>query len=317
MSLVLSLMAASIAILVKQWLHEYTDLTSSQVEEHVHIRQYRFGGYRRWRVSTIMKLLPLLLQISLLLFFIGLAVLLWTVSIPVTTFVMAPTVVWLIFWLSTIALPSVYGDCPYKSAESAIFFALVQQMKSSAHSVLQLLSKWLSPLESPYLFEWSIHYLFYYELGSPPSRFKKVFWTLLAKFKRLIQTLLKKTKQRYDNWRKREKELVKKNVPASAQQVMRDANDILMDERVHSIAICLSGQALGTNHHLLALFAQAVGCSEETLNRHHFQSPDWQDSKWARPLIVATVDAFRNSHISFRDGLRTSGEEVSSRISCS
>ena len=128
-SLTLALMSASVGILVKQWLQEYSDLMSNQVTEHVCIRQYRFQALRAWHVSAIMKLLPLLLQVSLFLFFIGLSVLLWTVSTPVAAVVTAPMLVWLVFWGASIILPSIYGNCPYKSAESAIFFTLIQWMK--------------------------------------------------------------------------------------------------------------------------------------------------------------------------------------------
>ena len=116
-------------LLIKQWLREYSASTSSQVYESVCIRQYRLDGYNRWRVSMFMRLLPFLLQLSLLLFFIGMLILLWTASAAVTGVVGVLVLLWFACWMSTIILPTVYSSCPYKSAEAWAFFALIQFIK--------------------------------------------------------------------------------------------------------------------------------------------------------------------------------------------
>lgn len=143
-SLALSLISASVAILVKQWLQEHTSSMPESAWSRIRVRHFRFQGFRRWRVSTIAKVLPLLLQISLLLFFVGLSVLLWTVSFLVSAVVTVPMIIWLIFWLMSILFPSVYPNCPYLSAESIIFFTIVQQIKSILCPLLRSLSTSIS-----------------------------------------------------------------------------------------------------------------------------------------------------------------------------
>ncbi|KAJ3556450.1 hypothetical protein NM688_g2021 [Phlebia brevispora] len=71
-SLVLSLISASLGMLVKQWLREYLKGRYSSPQERIRVRHYRWEGLYRWRVFEIAAALPILLQIALILFFIGL-----------------------------------------------------------------------------------------------------------------------------------------------------------------------------------------------------------------------------------------------------
>lgn len=238
-SLTFSLISASGAILAKQWFQEYTSLTSSEMTEHVCIRQYRFQALNTWRVSMIMKLLPLFLQVSLFLFFIGLLVLLWTVNMAVAVFITIPVVLWLVFWLTSMVLPSLYGDCPYKSAESIIFFTLVQQLKTSLSPVIR--SLWLRVIQIRPL-KW---------LDMP------------------LQTLLRKMRRPYSSWREREKDIVREHMDELTEQTMRCADGILMDERVlaHSIYFYVqSPDPDQVTRRLLGLFQEAADCSEEQLS---------------------------------------------------
>ncbi|KAI0760272.1 hypothetical protein C8Q74DRAFT_1207864, partial [Fomes fomentarius] len=57
-SLIFSLSAASLGILVKQWLNEYNDGLSGTSRQIARIRQYRLDNLHRWRVGTIVALLP-------------------------------------------------------------------------------------------------------------------------------------------------------------------------------------------------------------------------------------------------------------------
>lgn len=63
-SLVCSLAAASMAILVKQWLAQYTYGLSGTSRDSARLRQYRDDGLLRWKVAKIIMLLPMLLQVA-------------------------------------------------------------------------------------------------------------------------------------------------------------------------------------------------------------------------------------------------------------
>ncbi|KAF8915690.1 hypothetical protein CPB85DRAFT_1217315, partial [Mucidula mucida] len=71
-SLAASLVVALAAVLVKQWLHHYTSLPSGTPGTRSHVRQYRFMGLEKWRVSVIIGLLPIIMHASLALFLAGL-----------------------------------------------------------------------------------------------------------------------------------------------------------------------------------------------------------------------------------------------------
>ncbi|KAF9024720.1 hypothetical protein BDZ89DRAFT_954465, partial [Hymenopellis radicata] len=72
-SLTTSLVVALAAVLVKQWLHRYTTFRSGTPGLRSHVRQFRFMGLEKWRVLIIIGMLPIIMHISLLLFFTGLA----------------------------------------------------------------------------------------------------------------------------------------------------------------------------------------------------------------------------------------------------
>ncbi|KAF4580280.1 hypothetical protein EYR40_003214 [Pleurotus pulmonarius] len=73
-SLTLSLSTALFAVLARQWLHQYTAITSGTSRDRSLIRQYRFDGLMKWRVLVLIGVLPVLLHIALGLFLVGLIV---------------------------------------------------------------------------------------------------------------------------------------------------------------------------------------------------------------------------------------------------
>lgn len=112
-------------ILVKQWLNQYTDQLSDPSREAARLRQFRHDGLLKWKVPGIISLLPFILQVALALFFGALVQLLWhlqdTVALVATVFVAAI----LLFCVITLILPSVFVDCPYRSAQAQESFVVV------------------------------------------------------------------------------------------------------------------------------------------------------------------------------------------------
>ncbi len=90
-SLILSLSAASVGIMVKQWLNQYSSCLSGSSQHIARLRQHRLNSLLKWRVGRIIAFLPILLQMGAVLFFAGLLVLLWalhhTVAIVASTLV--------------------------------------------------------------------------------------------------------------------------------------------------------------------------------------------------------------------------------------
>ncbi|KAK0209891.1 hypothetical protein IW262DRAFT_1231194, partial [Armillaria fumosa] len=71
-SLTLSLITAFIAVVVKQWLHQYsTAIPDSSPRDRARIRQSRHAAFGTWQVPMIIGLLPVLMHASLGLFLAG------------------------------------------------------------------------------------------------------------------------------------------------------------------------------------------------------------------------------------------------------
>ncbi|KAK7043866.1 hypothetical protein VNI00_008032 [Paramarasmius palmivorus] len=78
-SLVLSLTSGLFGLLCKQWLREHQrDTPTRTPQEALALRQLRRDSFEKWGVSTFLSTLPILLEIALLFFFVGLLDLLWT-----------------------------------------------------------------------------------------------------------------------------------------------------------------------------------------------------------------------------------------------
>ncbi|KAL1717940.1 hypothetical protein EV715DRAFT_202060 [Schizophyllum commune] len=77
-SLALSLSAALMSVLIKQWLQAYSSNVFGTPRKQALVRQFRLIGVERWNVPLIVGLLPMLLHLSLLLFFVGLSLYLFT-----------------------------------------------------------------------------------------------------------------------------------------------------------------------------------------------------------------------------------------------
>ncbi|KAI0698853.1 hypothetical protein C8Q76DRAFT_587081, partial [Earliella scabrosa] len=114
-SLICSLSAASIGIMVKQWLNEYSAGLSGSSRQTARLRQQRFKSLTRWRVAWIVAILPVLLQIALALFLSGLLVLLWSLNNVVAGVASALIGVLFIVTSGSIILPSLQRDCCYIS----------------------------------------------------------------------------------------------------------------------------------------------------------------------------------------------------------
>lgn len=114
-SLLLSLASASFGILVKQWLREYLAIDYAAPRERLRARQYRYPAMEDWKVFEIAAFLPLLLQLSLGLFFIGLCFFTAAVhqSIGRTT---APLVCAWVFLLFMMTIAPLFSPrCPFKT----------------------------------------------------------------------------------------------------------------------------------------------------------------------------------------------------------
>ena len=100
-SLICSLAAASISILVKQWLNQYASGMASVSPEIARVRQFRYDSLKKWRVEDLMMLLPILLQGAVVLLLLGLILFLSQLKYNAVTYAAAALIVVLLFFLLT------------------------------------------------------------------------------------------------------------------------------------------------------------------------------------------------------------------------
>ncbi|TRM67314.1 hypothetical protein BD626DRAFT_564286 [Schizophyllum amplum] len=130
-SLALSLSAALMAVLVKQWLQAYNSNVSGTPKHQALVRQFRLLGVERWNVPLIVGLLPMLLHLSLLLFFVGLS--LYVIALDTTIAAVVIGIAATAYSLFIVAniLPMVDCQCPYKSPLSQLVYISLQYILNS------------------------------------------------------------------------------------------------------------------------------------------------------------------------------------------
>jgi hypothetical protein len=139
-SLIFSLMTASFGILVKQWLREYLAVTNPSPQARLRIRHFRYPELQRWKVIEIAAVLPLLQQLSLALFFLGLCYFTESVHSSIGRTTLPLVAGWAFCFVTVTILPLIFPRCPYKTT-------LLKRLLVSLHGLLALslrrLSWWL------------------------------------------------------------------------------------------------------------------------------------------------------------------------------
>ncbi|KAJ6516697.1 hypothetical protein C8R47DRAFT_402692 [Mycena vitilis] len=134
-SLGLSLTCALIATLLEQWARDFlhrADIRSAPVVR-ARVFSFLYYGLKRFKMHTVVEIIPLLLHISLVLFFVGLVAFLVPVNVALTAVVgVILATVTIIYGILTL-LPLVHLDCPYRTPLSGGLWSLRQGMKTVLH----------------------------------------------------------------------------------------------------------------------------------------------------------------------------------------
>jgi hypothetical protein len=116
-SLGVMILAAFIAMLIKSWVREFDRglRAMSLPEQRAKTREFRYLGMERWKLPEMVGILPFLIQISLLLFAIGLVIFLFHISKPscgVTTIIFG---VGIFYYAMTTSISVVVTSSPFRS----------------------------------------------------------------------------------------------------------------------------------------------------------------------------------------------------------
>ncbi|EJD44868.1 hypothetical protein AURDEDRAFT_166050 [Auricularia subglabra TFB-10046 SS5] len=114
-SLVVSLAVALLSILVKQWLDEYdthTTFSSPSLKYWARRHHVYHDGLKSWGVPALISFLPLLLHLSLFLFFAGLILFLYPLDGAIAYALAAMVSLILMFYGLSLILPAWRVECP-------------------------------------------------------------------------------------------------------------------------------------------------------------------------------------------------------------
>ncbi|KAJ7052904.1 hypothetical protein C8F01DRAFT_1032735, partial [Mycena amicta] len=125
-SLCLSLTCALLATLVEQWAREFlhkSDARSSPVRR-ARIVSFLYFGLQRFRMHTVVDMIPLLLHIALFLFLAGLVTFLVPVNRIVMGLVCAMLLLFVFLYGLLTVLPLTYLDCPFSTPISVSLWSI-------------------------------------------------------------------------------------------------------------------------------------------------------------------------------------------------
>jgi hypothetical protein len=117
-SLLISLLAAFVAMLGKQWLNRYLRHAGGSIVERCGDRQRKFDGLEKWPFRLFIESLPIMLQIALLLLACGLSRSMWSVNTSVARVIISFTVFGILFYIGIVAAGTSSYECPFQTPAS-------------------------------------------------------------------------------------------------------------------------------------------------------------------------------------------------------
>ena len=117
-SLLMSLLAAFVAMLGKQWLNRYLRHAGGSVVERCGDRQRKFEGLQKWPFRLFIESLPIMLQIALLLLTCGLSRHMWSVNTSVACVVISFAILGIVFYIGIVVAGTSSYQCPFQTPAS-------------------------------------------------------------------------------------------------------------------------------------------------------------------------------------------------------
>ena len=131
-SLSLSLTSAFMALAVKQWLRAIPHSRKLSTPQAVIFRHAIYMSLTSWQVANIINLLPVLLQIAVTLFLVGLYLLLQSLSRPVTVAFATITGIPFFLYAVSLFLPLIWHRCPFRTPVVPAVVFLLQLLRAVA-----------------------------------------------------------------------------------------------------------------------------------------------------------------------------------------
>jgi len=117
-SLLISMLAALVAMLGKQWLNRYLRHSGGSMVERCADRQRKCDGLEKWPLHSFVESLPLMLQVSLFLLASGLCRHMWTINTPVACTLISLTGLGVVFYIGIVIAGMSSYACPFQTPGS-------------------------------------------------------------------------------------------------------------------------------------------------------------------------------------------------------
>lgn len=130
-SFAMSLLAAFLAMLGKQWVDRYIRNRGGSAADKSRDRQRKLDGLERWHFHTAIEILPVMLQLALMLFGCAMSFYLWTICRTVAGVVLGFTLLGVISYLAFTLAATLHYDCPYQTPPSTLIRALNKYLSHS------------------------------------------------------------------------------------------------------------------------------------------------------------------------------------------
>lgn len=127
-SLCASIVAALASVVALQWVGEYDAAITrggSSPKDRFMRRQLRFGGVRSWKMGEIIAAIPLLLYISVLLFFIGLIQWMWIIQRAVGYIVLVGGASAFTFYFASTMAAVIFPTAPFRTPLSRSIYSVI------------------------------------------------------------------------------------------------------------------------------------------------------------------------------------------------
>ena len=119
-SLLVSLLAAFVAMLGKQWLSRYLRHRGGSMIRRCGDRQRKFDGLERWGFRFFIESLPIMLQIALLFLTCGLSQYMWSVNTSIALVLIASTAIGFLLYIVIVVAGTSSYECPFQTPVSII-----------------------------------------------------------------------------------------------------------------------------------------------------------------------------------------------------
>ena len=138
-SLLVSLLAAFIAMLGKQWLNRYLRHSGGSVIERCGDRQRKRDGLKKWPLHPLIESLPLMLQAALLLLACGLCRYMWSINTFVAYTLVGLTGLGVAFFIGIVIAGMSSYACPFQTPISTALRGMYERIRPGVKRGLSLI----------------------------------------------------------------------------------------------------------------------------------------------------------------------------------